>query len=183
MEKEIKNHIPYGNADRVGNFKVWRGDYAIHTDNGKSEIPCVYVSTLDGTWQTRIPATWEMYGHLMLAYNDFKSDDKEHSEHGELVLRTIFSNMLYVSSVGNGYYQQALNFVATVYANPSLLTDKKQYKAVKDDTKRLIGEFLEWRKMYDESARRNEPTPEEEHQEELAEQSAEIVNVETPIPN
>lgn len=171
-KKDNKEAIPFGKAVRVGNFKLWRSRYK----TGDSEIGVLHVSTLDGAWMTRIPSTLEMYGWLCVAYADYNSDDAERKFQGEAVLATTLSNMLYASSIVNGYYHRGLELCATVYAHPTLLDKKsKEHKGFMKDVKGLVDKFLEWRKGYDEFTRQNTPTEKDEHQEDLAEQALEIL--------
>lgn len=176
MAKNQENKsIPFGKAVRVGNFKLWRGRYNMSGAN----IECLHVSNLDGSWMIRIPATWEMYGFLMSFYPDLDSEDAEKKSTSEAVFRTVLSNMMYASCVGNGYFQRALELCATLYANPVLLNKKnKEYKGVVKTVKELIEEFLEWRKAYDAEMAKHEPTEEQLKQDEIAEQAMEALNKE-----
>jgi len=175
MEKKKANNaaIPFGKAVRVGNYKLWRSRYK----TGDMELGVLHISTLDGAWMTRIPSTLEMYGWLCVAYGDYMSDDVERRFQGEAVLTTTISNMLYSSSIVNGYYHRALELCATVYAHPTLLDKKsKEHKDFMKDVKDLADKFLEWRKGYDEHIQQNEPTEASEHQEDIAEQAVAILS-------
>lgn len=172
--------IPFGKAVRVHNFKLWRGNYAIEDGKKKTPVECLYVSTIDGAWMTRIPSTIEMYGFLVVAYEDYKSDDPHRRANGEAVLTIVISNMLYASSIGNGYYQRALEICATVYAHPGLLDKKKkEHKGFMKDVKGLVDKFLEWRGIYEESLKKANPDEEalkQLEQDEVAEQALEMLN-------
>ena len=169
---EENGKIPFNKAARVGNYKVWRSRHKV----GDTTIEVLNVSTLDGAWMTRIPSTLEMFGWLCMAYSDYKSEDIQQKAQGEAVMTTVFSNMLYVSSIGNGYYQRALELCATVYAHPSLLDKKsKEHNGFVKDVKAIIDMFLEWRKGYEEKVRTLEPTEKESRQDEIAEEALDIV--------
>ena len=176
MATEKNNvQIPFGRAVRVNNYKVWRSRYKA----GDAEIECINVSTLDGAWMTRIPSTIEMYGWLCMAYGDYMGEDMQRKAQGEAVLTTVFSNMLYASSIGNGYYQRALEVCAIVYAHPSLIDRKsKEHKAFMKDVNGLADAFLKWRKGYDELVKASEPTEKEMNQDEIAEQALETLGEE-----
>ena len=86
-------------------------------------------------------------------------------------LSTIFGNMMYASCVANGYFQQAISLVATIYANPKLLDKKdKSHKALMKNIGILVDGFLEWRRVYDEQEKSNEPTEEEMKNEQTADE-------------
>lgn len=174
MEKETeKKAIPFGKPVRVGNFKLWRGRFRL----GNGEIAVLYASSLDGAWMTRIPSTLEMYGWLCLSYGDMESGDTERKAHGEAVITTVLSNMLYASSIGNGFYQRALEMCATVYAHPSLVDRKsKEHKGFVKDVKALTDMFLEWRKGYDEYARTKEPTEQDDRNDGMADEAIGVIN-------
>ena len=169
--------IPFGKAVRVGNWKLWRS----RCNTKASGIECVNVSTLDGAWMIRIPSTLEMYGWLSVAYRDYMSDDTATKAQGEAVLVTVLSNILYSSSIVNGYYHRALELCATVYVHPQLLDRKSsEHKDFVKELKRLSEEFLDWRRGYDDEMHRHEPTDEQMHQDELAEEALEKLTEETP---
>ena len=172
-DRKDNERIPFGKAVRVHNWKLWRS----RVKYGDATIEAVSVSTLDGAWMTRIPSTLGMFGWICMAYGDYMSDDDVRKAQGEAVLTTVFSNMLYTSSIVNGYYQRALELCATVYANPSLLDRKtKEHKGFMNDVKGISDAFLEWRRGYDEEMRRHEPTDVQMHQDGIAEQAADILN-------
>lgn len=175
-----ENVIPFGKAVRIHNYKLWRGNYTIEEGKKKTPVECLYVSTIDGAWMTRIPSTIEMYGFLVQAYEDWKSDDPHLRANGEAVLTVVISNMLYVSSIGNGYYQRALELCATVYAHPSLVNKKsKEYKGFMKDVKGLTEKFLEWRSDFDSYVKKQNPEEESQkrlEQDEIAEQAMEVLS-------
>ena len=174
MAKE-KSQIPFVKAVRFGNFKLWRSRCKSHN----ADVDVLTVSTLDGLWMVRVPSTLEMYAFLVAAYNDYMSDNVSVKAQGEAVLTTVISNVLYASSIGNGYYQRALELCATVYIHPSLLSKKeKEHKQFMKDVKGLKDAFLEWRKGYDAAVKAHEPTEEQMHQDEIAEQAIGVLGEE-----
>lgn len=166
--EDRKDVIPFGKAVRVGNYKVWRSRHR----SAMSEVAVVNVSSLDGLFMVRIPSTMEMYGWICMAYGDYVSDDVSRKSQGEAVLTTVFGNILYTSCIVNGYYQRALEMLATVYAHPTLLDRKdKEHKVFMKDVKGLCDAFLEWRKGYDAQERLHEPTDDDLHREEIADEA------------
>lgn len=163
MSEERK--IPYGKPARVGNYRIWRSKYPVGKGKDKDFIDQINVGNLDGTWQVKIPATMEMYAILTELYAD---EDKREN------LAEYINNMAFVTITGNGYFQRAVELVAIAYANPSLLTKKdKQHKAFVKNAEALIKAFLEWRKVYDERVKLDEPTEQDDRNEETLEQMLE----------
>lgn len=178
MEKKIKRPIPFGKAARAGNFKLWRGKYEIKTSEGQMSVECIHVSDLDGSWSVRIPETYEMFGILMSLYND--STDELNialSAQAAGALSQLLSNMMFASVVGNGYYHRGLTLVATLYANPGLLSEEERPQ-LKEEVEHLIGDFLEWRRGYDAVVSEMQPSEEDDRREAIAEQAMDILNEE-----
>ena len=165
MEKELAK-IPFNKPARVGNFKIWRSkmeltftpDITNKEMDGKGRtvvrkqkelIECINISNLDGTWMTRIAETYEMFIMLMQSYGWYMSDNEEAKKRGEDYLTTVFSNMLWVSNITNGYYHEGVFMVGGAYADPTLLSDKKKFKSFKDTADRVIKDYLSWRKTFD----------------------------------
>lgn len=160
MSEERK--IPYGKPAQFGNYRIWRGKYPVGKGKGKDFIDQINVSNLDGTWQVKIPATMEMFAILTEMYAD---------EGKQEILAEYINNMAFVTITGNGYFQRAVELVAIAYANPSLLTRKdKQHKPFVKNAEALIKAFLEWRKVYDERVKLDEPTEQDDKQDEIASQ-------------
>lgn len=152
--------IPYGKPARVGNYRIWRSKFPVGKGKGKDFIDQINIGNLDGTWQVRIPATFEMYAILTELYAD---------EGKKEILAEYVNNMAFVTITGNGYFQRAVELVAIAYANPSLLTKKdKQHKAFVKNAEALIKAFLDWRKVYDERVKLDEPTEQDDRQDEIA---------------
>lgn len=173
-EKSIKQ-IPFGKPVRMGNFKIWRSVYAVGKGKSKTDIECINVSNMDGTWYVRIPQTFEMFSMLTLAYQWSQSDDAGEREHGESFIRTVLSNMTYVSCICNGFYHHGVEMVTSAYANPSLLQDTEEGKNFIFDAKGTVKRFLAWREEYEKHVEANEPTEEELHREEIADEAMEIL--------
>lgn len=154
--------IPYGKPAQFGNYRIWRGKYPVGKGKDKDFIDQINVSNLDGTWQVKVPATMEMYAILTELYAD---------EGKREILAEYINNMAFVTITGNGYFQRAVELVAIAYANPSLLTKKdKQHKPFVKNAEALIKAFLEWRKVYDERVKLDEPTEQDDKQDEIASQ-------------
>jgi len=173
-----EGEIPFVKAVRFGNFRLWRSRVAYEfmptrdmlseeeqalLDRGelklrkqKETIEAVNVSNLDGSWTVRVPQTFEMFGMLQSAYAWHCSDDDAIRKRGDEFLSTVLANMQWASCVTNGHYHQALFMVATAYANPDLLRDRKQRKAFMKEWEGLADRFLKWRDEYDAFMRRQE---------------------------
>ena len=152
--------IPYGKPARVGSYRIWRSKYPVGKGKDKDFIDQINIGNLDGTWQVRSPATFEMYAILTELYAD---------EGKQEILAEYINNMAFVTITGNGYFQMAVELVAIAYANPSLLTKKdKQHKAFVKNAEALTKAFLEWRKVYDERMKLDEPTEQDDRHEDIA---------------
>lgn len=168
--------IPSGVPARMGNFRLWKSVTVVGKGKSKTSIECINVGNLDGTWLVRIPQTFEMFGMLSIAYQWSKSEDAEERKRGEGFIRTALSNMAYVSMVCNGFFHHGIEMIASAYANPSLLQDTKEGKNFLEDAKDTVERFLAWREEYDKHVAENEPTEQDLHQEEIAEEAMEILS-------
>ena len=72
LNKDDSLVIPFGKAVRVGNFKLWRGNYVIGEGKQKTTVECLYISSLDGAWMVRVNATSMLFGNIC---NYFKTGD------------------------------------------------------------------------------------------------------------
>ena len=167
--------IPFGRPARVGNFRLWKSAYVVGKGKSKTSVECINVSNLDGTWLIRIPQNFEMFGMLTIAYQWSKSEDAEERRRGEDFIRTAFSNMAYVSMICNGFFHHGVEMVTAAYANPSLLQDTDDGKKFLLDVKDTVERFLVWRNEYNKHAAENEPTEQDLHQEEIAEEATKIL--------
>lgn len=188
MKNSIKiNEIPFIKPARVGNFKVWREKFrmsiqptdeqrkkVLEESHGKKKavtqsffIEQINVSSLDGSWKIKIPATFEMFAMIRDLFAEHADGNKVRTAQ----LSAIFGNMMYVSCVANGYFQQAITYIAEIYANPKIL-DKKNgsHKAFMGNVKKLVDGFLTWRKEYEKHVAVNEPTEEEMRNDQTAEE-------------
>lgn len=160
--------IPFGKPARVGNYRIWRSKFPIGKSKDKAYIEQINVSNLDGSWQVKIPATFEMFSMLWNLYADPSKQD---------ILSSFVNNMAFTTITGNGYFQRAVELVAIVYANPSLLDKKdKSHKELVKNFDALVKAFLDWRKAYDERVKENAPTEEQERQDEVAKQVIEEID-------
>ena len=172
---EERKEMPFGRPARIGNFRIWRSRLKVKVGKegtkGKAasyDIEQINISTLDGTWQVKIPATYEMFAMIteLFAEHDGSASDRRTAQ-----LSTFFGNMMYASVIANGYFQQALNFCTLVYSNPSLLDrEDKNHKAFMHDVKIFAKAFADWAEKYREKADGNEPTREESENEQAAEE-------------
>ena len=188
--------IPFVKPVRVGNFKLWRSKFQVYAypdldeeqakrmvaEKGKVrrekfDVECLNVSNLEGTWKVQVPSTFEMFAMLSALYSDYVGEDQQLRDRAGSVLSCFLGNMMYVSSIGNGYYQRALEMVAGCYACPDLLVDKKKSKELRKEVGKLIKDFLVWRKLWDES-RQAFDDENDLKRDEIAEQAQELLKEE-----
>lgn len=175
-DTEVNIGIPSGKPVRMGNFRIWKSIYVVGKGSAEANIDCINVSNLDGTWHVRIPQTFEMFGMLTVAYQWSKSEDAEERSRGEDFIRTVLSNMTYVSCICNGFYHHAIEMVTSAYATPSLLQDTEEGKGFMLDVKGTMERFLAWRKEYEKYVSANQPTEQDLRQEDIAEEAMEILS-------
>lgn len=195
-QQKEKIGIPFLKPARVGNFKIWKSKFELVIDptdeqrkkvaeesNGKKKavrqkmnIECINVSILDGSWSVRVPQTFEQFSMLSIAYAWSQSEDEEERKKGTDYLRTTISNMYYVSCICNGFFHHGVEMVTAAYANPSLLNDTEKSEKFILEANDTIKRFLVWREEYEKNVKENEPTEQELHQDELAEQAMNIVD-------
>ena len=114
--------IPFGRAVRVGNFKLWRGNYNLGTGKDKNVIECVHVSNLDGSWMVRIPSTSTMFS---LIVNGYATVDEAMREK---FLGMVFTNQLNVCASGSESLHDAFFFLTEMMTFPYLLLSEKEMK-------------------------------------------------------
>lgn len=156
-----KRKIPFVKPARVGNYKLWRTRVTAGKGKDKTDIEQICVSDLEGLWQTKVPATSECFAMLTELYADERNNG---------ALESIFTNMLAMSSIYNGYFHRAVQMCLSVYFNPDLLRKKQQRKDFVKEVKNLADDFLQWREAYDAQVKQNAPTEEQERSEEVLEE-------------
>lgn len=176
QQQDEQKTIPFGKPARMGNFRFWKSTYFVGKRKSKTSVECINVSNLDGTWLIRIPQTFEMFGMLTIAYQWANSESAEEHRRGEDFIRTVFSNMAYVSMICNGFFHHGVEMVSAAYANPSLLQDTDDGKKFLLDVKDTVERFLVWRNEYNKHVAENEPTEQDLHQEEIAEEAMKILS-------
>lgn len=159
--------IPFIKPARVGNYKVWRTKVTAGKGKDKLDIEQICVSDLEGLWQTKVPQTSECFAMLTELYADERNNG---------ALSSIFTNMLAMSSIYNGYFHRAVQMCMSVYFNPDLLRNKKERKDLIKEAKRLADDFLQWREAYDAQAKENAPTEEQERSDEVLEEMLDEVD-------
>lgn len=124
--------IPFGKAVRVGNFKLWRGNYAIASGKEKTSIECVHVSSLDGAWMVRIPSTSEMFGFVMSQYATVDEELRDR------FLCMVFTNMQNICLIPSEALHDAMFFLTEMMTFPYLLlSEKEMEKRMKENMKTL----------------------------------------------
>lgn len=165
------NAIPFVKPVRVGNFKLWRS----RVRSSGIDEECVNISELDGQWHVRVPARYEMFSVLSALCGDYLGGDEQRKSRAAGVLSCILGNMMYASSVGNGFFHRALEILAVCYANPSMLRkDDAMYESLSRDVGGLIDGFLAWREEYDRRLAA-EPSEEDMKHEDIAEQAERVL--------
>ena len=191
--------IPFNHAERVGNFKLWRSKNTLNhvpTPEEREEVrqksggtrkattvkypvECINVSDLIGGWKISIPQTMEMFGFITTLYADWKNEEqtKEQRENSFQAMRTLLSNMLYVTSVGNGYFHHGVEIVAAIYARPTILQESdEKHDFLINDVKKTCADYQAWRAAYDAEMAKHEPTEEQLRQDEIADEAAKVLD-------
>lgn len=125
--------IPYGKAVRVGNYKLWRGKYVL-SGKEKASIDCIYVSSLDGTWMTRIPATSGMFTTICNGYATTE-DDNLRAE----FLGMIFCDMYDICNRSSEALHDAFHFLLEMTQFPYLLLSEKEMSRRMKSTMQAAG--------------------------------------------
>lgn len=122
--------IPFGKAARVGNFKLWRGNYVIGSGKDRTGIECVHVSSLDGSWMVRIPSTSQMFSTIA---NSYATTDETIRDN---FLGMLFSNFMNVTNVPSEALHDGFNFLVEMMSFPyMLLSEKEMEKRMKEQLK------------------------------------------------
>ena len=104
----------------------------------------------------------------------YASDDDE----VQGALQYLIANMLYVSTIPNGYFSRAVGLSAAVYSSPHDFLNVKRGKAKKDLKKifkTLIKDFCEWRKDFEKQVSSYEPSAEDMQHDEVAQEAIQIL--------
>ena len=112
--------IPFGKAVRVGNFKLWRGNYVIGRGKDRTGIECVHVSSLDGSWMVRIPSTSQMFSTIA---NSYATTDETIRDN---FLGMLFSNFMNVTNVPSEALHDAFFFLTEMMTYPYLLLSEDE---------------------------------------------------------
>ena len=161
--------IPFGRSVDFEGFKLYRSKHG--------GVECLNVSMNGGSWHVRVPSTVELFGMLLAGYKAYCIEDGAAREHYGRFLTTVLHNIVYVSTVCNGYFHQGVSMVATAYANPDLLSDKKKRKGFLGDVGQVVERFLAWRKEFDASMAVDDVSEEELlREDELVEQSVDALS-------
>lgn len=116
----------------------------------RDSTECVCVSELDGAWMIRVPTHFELGAVLEHLYLEWSSHQEGWERAGDS-LRMLLFNLVYVSSIANGYYHKSIEMLTACYANPSMLEEgSKDYAGLMQDVEKVKEGFFGWRKMWDE---------------------------------
>lgn len=161
-KNETTNPIPFVKPAEVGHFLISRRTKSLGKMKGGVEQ--IVITDKEGLWQVCVPQTYEMYGILTSLFRDFRSDDADKSKQAKDVMFTYFTNMMWATSLGNGFYQRGLLLLAQLYTTPEIGDEK----AFLDELNHLKEDFKQWKKGYD--AAMHVPTPEEMKSDEIGEE-------------
>lgn len=166
--------IPYGKAVRVGNYKLRRGKYVL-SGKEKASIDCLHVSSLDGTWMTRVPATSGMFTTICNGYAS-TTDDALRAE----FLGMIFSDMYDICNRSSEALHDAFHFLLEMMQFPYLiLSEKEMIRRMKstmqaagigkEQQKEHIAKMVEYRRGLYELIERKKDAFLEDYERQLAE--------------
>lgn len=144
--------IPFIKPARVGNFKVWRSRHVLKSGKEKSDVECVCVSNIDGSWLVRIPSTMNMFGTVV---NGYATVDEQMREN---FLGMLFTNMYNISTHSSEALHDAFFILSEMLTFPYLLLSEKEMKeriekgmkelgVEKSRRKEHIGKMCEYRKQ------------------------------------
>lgn len=178
LNKENPLVIPFGKATRVGNFKLWRGNYVIDGDKkSKNYIECVHISNLDGSWMVRIPSTSASFGFICSQYATV--DEKMRED----FLGMVFTNMMNICLTPSEALHDGFWFLSEMMTFPyNLLPEKEMEKRMKENMKKLgidkakvkehISKMMEYRRGLYELIERKKNAYIEEYERQQAERWA-----------
>lgn len=119
LNKDDSLVIPFGKAVRVGNFKLWRGNYVIGEGKQKTTVECLYISSLDGAWMVRVNATSMLFGNIC---NYFKTGDLSYLED------FILPNMEMLMTNDNRILHEVYRMLYIASKNPLLFMSDKEHE-------------------------------------------------------
>lgn len=125
--------IPFGKATRVGNFKLWRGNYTLGRGKDKTDIECVYVSSIDGSYMVRIPATSGMYGFICNQYATTDPNIKEN------ILGMVFTNFYNIVNTPSPVLHDSLFFLTEILSYPYLILPEDEMRKRMAENLRISG--------------------------------------------
>ena len=177
LNKDNPMVIPFGKAARVGNFKLWRGNYNLVSGKERTVVECVHVSSLDGSWMVRIPSTSQMFGFICTQYATFDQNIREN------MLGMVFTNMMNCSLTPSPALHDGFWFLTEMMAFPyNLLPEKEMERRMKENMKKLgveksrakehISKMMEYRKGLYELIERKKKAYIEDYERQQAERWA-----------
>lgn len=186
LNKENPLIIPFGKAVRVGNFKLWRGNYVMASGKERTSIECVHVSSLDGSWMVRIPSTSTMFGFICSQYATVDENIREN------ILGMIFTNMANVCSMSSPALHDGFWLLSEMMTFPyMLLPEKEMEKRMKENMSKLgieknkakehIGKMIDYRRQLYELIERKKAAFLEEYERQQAERWASEENAQESL--
>lgn len=166
--------IPFGKATRVGNFKLWRGNYTLGRGKDKTDIECVHVSSIDGSYMVRIPATSGMFSFICNQYATTDPDMRDN------ILGMVFTNFYNIVTTPSPVLHDALFFLTEMLTFPYLILSEDEMRKRMaenlrisgiDDEKAIehINKMAEYRKQLWELIEKKKDTLISDYEQQLAE--------------
>ena len=125
--------IPFGKATRVGNFKLWRGNYTLGRGKDKTDIECVYVSSIDGSYMVRIPATSGMFSFICNQYATTDPDMRDN------ILGMVFTNFWNICNTPSPVLHDSLFFFTEMLSFPYLILSEDEMRKRMAENLRISG--------------------------------------------
>lgn len=144
--------IPFSRAVRVRNFKLWRSRHTLASGKEKTDIDCVNVSSLDGSWMVRIPSTMGVYAMIVQGYATVDENLRDN------FLGMVFTNYYNLTTINSEALHDAFFFLAEMMSYPYLLLSEKDMEKrmraslkdagmAKDSIKEHVSQMVEYRRQ------------------------------------
>lgn len=203
MKENERNEllIPFVKPARVGNFKLWRSKINLGGKKDKTEIECVNVSNLEGSWTVRIPSTSTLFSVIVSNYATIDTDLREQFLAGE-----VLSNLEVLNTSGSVILHHAFRLLFQALSYPIFFMtekevedwvkstfksmDKKQRKQHLDNLLKERREFYDlvekerndyistWKEQHAMIKDKEDESQKQLEQDEIAEQAIDVLNKE-----
>lgn len=144
--------IPFVKPVRIGNYKLWRSRYVIKSGKERTDMECINVSNLEGSWSVRIPATATMFSVIA---NGYATVDEKLRDN---FLGMLFTNIYNISTSASASRHDAFFILTEMMSFPYLLLPEKEMQKrmekgmkdagiEKDKRKAHIAQMMEYRRQ------------------------------------